>query len=272
MNFINLAAQVCNQFETSKHDDSNCLLEYKDGLGRDIVTKLDLSLHKISENFMLKNLPNCRLYSEEGLKQNFSEGFINIGEWLVVDPLDGSLNFFNGIPFFGYMASHLVDGFFTKSLVVLPYLGQYIVYEDKEIISSQVISLAKTHTPKTVYYAYAPRQTELERITRNRLFKFIDTEADGFYRYGSACAGLYNVVCKKHNIFIGHGIRIWDALSYFPILQNLGYTVQYSLSKTSLDMVAGSDEVLIEHILSIFGSSQGTQFTKFHPDNALRIS
>lgn len=272
MSFINLAARICQTFEVSTSNKSKVALEYKSNVKRDIVTGLDMALNEASKKFLAKTLPDCLLFSEEGMTKNEHAERLNKGKWLVVDPLDGSLNFFHGMPFYGYMATYLLDGKILAAVIVLPKDGQYIVFEDGKLTVSKHLALSKSAVSSTVYYGYAPNQSTDQQSTRNILFDLIDKKTAGFYRYGSACAGLYNLICQNHEIFIGHGIRVWDALAYMPVLKELGHLVKYAITNNELTIVTGSNRSLIDEIEYVFRDNQGTTLTDYEPTKALEIA
>lgn len=271
MKFVNLAARICKTFETSAIGEGRKVLNLKGNVGRDIVTGLDMALQLATEEFISNAFPNCLIFSEEGIKEGDCAENLKEGEWLVVDPLDGSLNFFHGMPFYGYMATYLFEGRVLASVIVLPKDKQYMIFENKSLITSQPLDLGDGNIGSTVYYAYAPNQKENQQLTRNILFELIDRKTDGFYRYGSACAGLYNLICQKHNLFIGHNIRIWDAIAFMPVLKTLDYTVKYSISDKEITLLAGLDIDLIEEISSVFGENQSTKLNDFRATAPLEM-
>src|SRR5438067_7753595 len=61
----------------------------------DIKLEIDLSAHELITNVLLKEFPGHALYGEEGIVGDQS----NEHQW-VVDPLDGTVNYFYGIPHF----------------------------------------------------------------------------------------------------------------------------------------------------------------------------
>lgn len=72
--------------------------------------------------------------------------------------------------------------------------------------------------------------------------------------------------------FIGHGIRIWDALAYFPILERFGMFFKYHIGDTGLVLVASSNQDFVDETCSIISSSEKINFSFFVNDQKLVIS
>lgn len=266
MRLLNLAARVCNSFIKYDSQYMRTVQKVKNDQPRDVVTELDIKLHKISEQYVSERLPGCKLLSEEGVHLEAQIEKWTKGEWLIVDPLDGSNNHALGLPNYGFMAAHLQDGRFQGSVIVLPEYDQYIVFEGDKKIYAQAIPHTTFSDNRTVYYAYPPKHNKASREARNDLFDLIDLKSAGMYRYGSACAGLYQLVCGRHMAFIGHGIRIWDAIAFFPVLLSRQIKFVYAIKGNELTLLASSEVDFLESAAHILESQQGIRFHSFCND------
>ena len=271
MKLLNLAARVCNAFSKSGSQQMRTVQKVKDDQRRDVVTELDMKLHQISEQFVAERLPGCKLLSEEDpyLEAHLIEW--TKGEWLIVDPLDGSNNHALGLPNFGFMAAHMHDGLIQGSVIVLPEHDQYIVYEGDQIIYAHPISYNAANDNGTVYYAYPPKQDKPAREARNALLDLIDDKSAGVYRYGSACAALYQLLCGKHMAFIGHGIRLWDAIAFLPLLNANQIKVMYAIKGNELTLLASKQVDFLYGAAQIIEAQKGTTFDIFGNDD-LRVA
>ena len=272
MKLLELTASVCCKFSQARNNSMRTVQKVKENQARDVVTTLDESLHRLTEDFVKTTLPACKLMSEEG--EAFTDGNVILreGEWLVVDPLDGSNNFALSLPGYGYMATHISKSKIIGSLVVLPEHDLYIIFEENRLITSQILPKSVGSPSGSAYYAYPPKLTEAACQARTQLISLIDNYFAGTYRYGSSCVGLYNLVCGKHTAFIGHNIRIWDALAYFPILRMLGIEFRYHISGTSLVLIASFSEEFINDASSIISEQEQLELHKLTDDQTLVIT
>jgi myo-inositol-1(or 4)-monophosphatase len=270
VNLLNLAARVCRVFSTSSSKELQTVQKVKDSQRRDVVTELDMKLHKISEEFVIQRLPGCQMLSEEGYHSQFQFRDCLKSEWLIVDPLDGSNNHALGLPNYGYMAALLKAGKIKGSVIVLPEHDQYIVLQDEQTVYSQPVALSEANEFGTVYYAYPPKQDQPAREARSALLDLIDSNSAGMYRYGSACAGLFQLLCGRHIAFIGHGIRIWDAIAFLPVLSARKITTMYAIRGEEFTLLASTQTDFVKCAAQILEQKQGLSL-HYYRDDELKV-
>lgn len=272
MKLLTLSALVCNLFSAAAVGEMRTVQKVKDHQLRDVVTSLDKSLHDLAANFVDTRMPGCKIMSEEGAPINGGTCLLGKGEWLVVDPLDGSNNYALSMPGFGFMAAYVVEGKVSGTVVVLPEHDLYFVAEGSDILISQSFSVEKSQDTATVYYAYPPKLSDAALNSRTGLFNMIDQHTSGVYRYGSACIGLFNLIRGRHASFVGHGIRIWDALAYFPLLENFGISAKYQIGEAGLNLIASKDTAFIKEACDVISLNENINFSDLVYNNKLKIS
>lgn len=271
MILLNLAAHVCCVFSMSGSQQMRTVQKVKDNQSRDVVTELDMKLHSISEQFVAERLPGCDLLSEEGEQEGLDTQQLLEGEWLIVDPLDGSNNHALGLPNYGYMAAHVRRGVIAGAVIVLPEHNQYIVLESEKSLYAQPLPLGGASDNGTVYYAYPPQQDKSALQARRALQDLIDVKTAGMYRYGAACVGIYQLLCGRHIAFIGHGVRLWDAVAFLPILASQQIEVRYSIKGLSITLVASTRADFLESTVQILQQQEGLTLHKYLRGDALRF-
>ena len=272
MKLLAMSAHVCKLFSSAAGGEMRTVQKVKDHQLRDVVTSLDQSLHELAACFVETRMPGCKLMSEEGVPINGLSSLLGKGEWLVVDPLDGTNNYALSMPGFGFMAAHLVEGKVVGSLVVLPEHDLYFVLEAGEMFVSQPFAPSPAATSGSVYYAYPPNLSDAALQSRTQLIDLVDRRSSGFYRYGSSCIGLYNLIRGRHMAFIGHSLRIWDALAYFPILERFGIIFKYHIGGNSLFLVASSNQDFVNEACDIISLSEKIAFSFYSNNEPLVIS
>jgi len=271
MTLLNLTGRVCKTFGEGCLKETKTVQKIKESQARDVVTKLDLRLHTVSAEFIADCLPACKLLSEESeLSGNELKKFLT-GECLIVDPLDGSSNYALGIPTYGYMAAHIKAGYFSGVVVVLPEFDQYIVYEKNKSLYAKTLPTGNDWELAPVYYAYPPRLDESGRHSRMKLMNLIDDCSAGLYRYGSACVGLYRLLCGEHMAFIGQSLRIWDAIAFLPLLSELGFDVRYSCKGLNISVFASRSSSFLDDAAQILNENQGVKLSRYLQGEAVRF-
>jgi myo-inositol-1(or 4)-monophosphatase len=267
MKLLTLAGQVCRAFTDHQATSLRTVQKVKNDHRRDVVTALDMKLHALSARFVAEYLPAYTLLSEESEQAEWTASRLRGGQFLVVDPLDGSSNYAMGLPHFGYMAARVNDGRLEGTLVVLPEHDQYLLMDGRRLLTSQPLP-SPGDSRGAVYYAYPPKQDAAARQVRMDLLDLIDAESSGLYRSGSACVGLYQLLCGQHQAFFGHAIRIWDALAYLPMLAPQGVYLRYGFHGQSMYLLASRRHDLVEAAESIL-TRQGLRLNSYAPGDVL---
>ena len=89
---------------------------------QDLVTDLDFAMERAIKAALLEMYPGDAFIGEE---ENHDE--LGAGRTWVCDPIDGTVNFTQGIPYYGIQLALLVDRAPVFSLIHLPVLGETYV-------------------------------------------------------------------------------------------------------------------------------------------------
>jgi myo-inositol-1(or 4)-monophosphatase len=193
---------------------------------RDVVTEVDHLCEGLVMRAVQERYPDDSFYAEE-IGEVAATGSARSGRVWIVDPLDGTINYANGIPFFcisialaahgrpvlGVVYDPTRDETFTGSLDG-PSLrnGEPIRVGDKELLEDLVATLA-IGGRGTV----RKRRTALKAIRAHRSM-------------GSSALTLSYVACGRFDIYAqGSGLSAWDVAAAGLIAERAGATV------TSLD-------------------------------------
>lgn len=99
-----------------------------------LLTEADLASQKAISDFLSRNLPGIPILSEETTDYQTD---ISKGQWLVVDPLDGTTNFTREIPFYSVTIAYVADGT-PQAGVVMPVAQDYCYAAVKDGIAALV--------------------------------------------------------------------------------------------------------------------------------------
>ena len=246
MKLIKLLGIITKIF--SEHESKVSRLQrIKNGNARDVVTELDIKLHNATHQFLKSEMPDVKLISEEGDTDLSDLLSLNDCEYFLLDPLDGSNNVETGFDDYGYMGCVIRNGVVTGSIICIPNLNIYLIFDEEKYFSSHEIDC--NFKGNTTYYAYPPRLTQAGEAIRSNMLNLIDENTAGMYRYGSACVGLYNTIIGKHIAFVAQSVRIWDVLPYFPFLAINKFYISYKISQDNLYLIVSKNK----SILNLFG-------------------
>ena len=201
-------------------------IDYKSA--KDVVTEVDHLSEALILDAIQATYPGDALLAEE-TGPSSHEATAGTGRVWIVDPLDGTINYANGIPFFCVSIALVVDGRPTVGVVHDPVRGETygatvdgparvwpaadakpiaIVASEKERLSDYVISMSLAGRAVTARARAVRRQV---RVSRSM---------------GSAALALAYVANGRFDAFVQQGgLSTWDIAAAGLIAQRAGATV-----------------------------------------------
>ncbi len=193
----------------------------------DLVSYVDKTSEAVIIEALSALLPESGFIAEEGTSTKKGERF----NW-VIDPLDGTTNFIQGVPVYA-VSIGLLEG---DELV----LG--VVYEicrdecffawkgSKAYLNGDEIHVSKTADMQDALLATGfPYSNFTQLDSYMGLLKWAMTEARGVRRLGSAATDLAYVACGRFDAFFEYDLKPWDvAAGAFIVQQAGGKTVDFT--------------------------------------------
>ncbi|MEP6821316.1 MAG: inositol monophosphatase family protein [Chthoniobacterales bacterium] len=185
----------------------------------DIKLEIDVQTQDLITDLLLKKFPEHALYGEEGIVGDQSADH----QW-VVDPLDGTVNFFYGIPHFctsialrfqkeiivGVIYDPMRDEMWMAQKGSAPQLnGRPMRVSDRKEVGEAVISIGLSKTGATIDAGLPLLQDMVHRARKCRLM-------------GSAALDMAYVACGRFDAYIEQGISLWDIAAGVILVETAG--------------------------------------------------
>lgn len=200
---------------------------------RDIVTEVDHLCEDLVMRAVRQRYPNDHFYAEE-IGEVAAAGEVKSGRTWIVDPLDGTINYANGIPFFCVSIALAAEGRPVLGVVHDPSRdetfaaaidgpslrnGEPIRVGDKELLEDLVVTLA-VGGRGTV----RKRRDALRSIRAHRSM-------------GSAALTLAYVACGRFDVYAqSAGLSAWDVAAAGLIAERAGAAVSSLDGKPWFDL------------------------------------
>lgn len=184
-----------------------------------LVTEVDTLSEKLILELLEKQYPGCNILSEESKSSSPISGYT----W-VVDPLDGTNNYFFGIPFFCINIALVNDGDVLLGITYDPvrkelfytekgqgaYLGGSSIHVSKiNLLEKSLVGLDLGYSQK--------QGKELLKITNNLWGKVHCLRI-----MGSSALGLAYVACGRITTYIHRFVYPWDIASGLLLINESG--------------------------------------------------
>ena len=185
----------------------------------DVKLEIDVQTQELITNALLKEFPGHALYGEEGIVGDQSAEH----QW-VVDPLDGTVNYFYGIPHFcvsialrlrgeimvGVIYDPMRDEMWAGQKGEAPRLnGEPFHVSDRADLSEAVISIGLAKTGETINANFPLLQAMIHRVRKCRVL-------------GSAALDMAYVACGRFDAYVETGISLWDVAAGWLLIENAG--------------------------------------------------
>ena len=185
----------------------------------DIKLEIDVRTQELITDLLLKEFPRHALYGEEGIVGDQSADH----QW-VVDPLDGTVNFFYGIPHFctsialryqsevivGVIYDPIRDEIWTGQKGDTPKLnGREFRVSERADLAEAVLSIGMSKTGATISAGIPLLQDMVHRVRKCRLM-------------GSAALDMAYVACGRFDAYIEQGVSLWDIAAGYLLIETAG--------------------------------------------------
>jgi myo-inositol-1(or 4)-monophosphatase len=188
----------------------------------DIKLEIDVRTQELITQSLLGQFPQHALYGEEGIVGDQSSEH----QW-VVDPLDGTVNYFYGIPHFcvsialrfkgeiivGVIYDPIRDEMWSGQKGERPRLnGDPFRVSERADLAEAVISVGLSKTGVTIESGLPLLQEMVHRARKCRLL-------------GSAALDMAYVACGRFDAYIEQGISLWDVAAGWILVETAGGSV-----------------------------------------------
>ncbi|MDF1754827.1 MAG: inositol monophosphatase family protein [Verrucomicrobiales bacterium] len=198
----------------------------------DIKLDLDVKTQELITDRILATFPDHAIYGEEGIAGKLDSS----SQW-IVDPIDGTVNYFYGIPHFCVSIALREDGELKLGAIYDPMMDEmYAVdYEGPTTRNGKPVSPSNRAELKQAVVTIGFSKTKesmdagLERY-RNMAYQVRKTRM-----MGSAALALAYIACGRLDAYIEEQISIWDIAAGKLMVERGGGVVNLSPSTSSED-------------------------------------
>src|SRR6266513_1982230 len=198
----------------------------------DVKLEIDVQAQELISKLLLDEFPAHALYGEEGIVGDQSSDH----QW-IVDPLDGTVNYFYGIPHFcvsialrvrseimiGVIYDPIREEMWAGQKGEAPKLnGRPFHVSDRADLAEAVISIGLAKTGETINANFPLLQAMIHRVRKCRVL-------------GSSALDMAYVACGRFDAYIETGISLWDIAAGWLLVENAGGLVDLRPRKDMKD-------------------------------------
>jgi myo-inositol-1(or 4)-monophosphatase len=174
----------------------------------DIKLELDRRSQALIESLILGTFPDHAIYGEEGIRGDQSAA----DQW-IIDPIDGTVNFFYGIPHFAVSIAHRHNGVITTGVIYQPMTdelwvasraiglvtlnGRPLRVSGRTKLSDAIVAVGVSKTEASIEKGLPVLGSMMKTARKTRMM-------------GSAALDIAYVACGRLDAYIESQISLWD--------------------------------------------------------------
>jgi myo-inositol-1(or 4)-monophosphatase len=231
---------IRGHFESELHVDS--------AEAHDIKLELDRRSQALIESLILGVFPDHAIYGEEGVR-----GDQNAADQWIIDPIDGTVNFFYGIPHFAVSIAHRREGVITAGVIYQPMTGELwaasrggavtlngrpIRVSSRAKLSDAIVSVGVSKTEAAIEKGLPVLGQMMRSARKTRMM-------------GSAALDIAYVASGRLDAYIESQISLWDIAAGMLMVEMAGGTVNLRPHPTAPDkfsIMASSSRIAFTHL------------------------
>lgn len=249
MTFLETAEQAARQAGALLKENFETTIEVDEAHHHDLKIALDKESQDLITRILLDAFPDHAIYGEEGIAGDQSSDY----QW-IVDPIDGTVNFYYGIPHYCVSIALRHKGDLIVGVIYDPSMDEIFTVEKggKPYLNGREISVSpRTKLEESVLFVGCGKTEEALETGLER-FKRASLRARKMRMMGSAALGMAYIAAGRLDAYVESTISLWDIAAGQLLLEAAGGTTQLTPKEGKQDVwsiVASNGKIPLEEIL-----------------------
>ncbi|ASP23347.1 inositol-1-monophosphatase (plasmid) [Antarctobacter heliothermus] len=182
----------------------------------DFITHADRASERLIRERIAQAFPGDTVLGEE-------EGGTPTDSFWIVDPIDGTTNYLNGLPDWGVCIARVVDGVLIDGVITCPDHQTTATATRGQGAYLNGVRILPRHRPDMplVQLGYSPRAPLPQHL--HQIGRIIAQGAD-YRRSGAACTGLLSIAAGWSDVYYEKHLNLWDAAPGLLLIAEAGGT------------------------------------------------
>ena len=249
MTYLEIAKQAACQAGAFLKEHFGKPLDVDEEKHHDIKLALDRESQDLITRVLLGAFPDHAIYGEEGVAGNQDSDY----QW-IVDPIDGTVNFFYGIPHYCVSIALRHKNELIVGVIYDPSMNDLWEVEkgSPALLNGEPISVSpRTKLEESALFVGCGKD-EATMETGLARFKRASLRARKMRMMGSAALGMAYIASGKLDAYVESRISLWDIAAGQLLLESAGGKItlqEISEVKDAWSIVATNGKIPIEEIL-----------------------
>ena len=192
----------------------------------DFVSSADKRTEKIIVEELLKAHPEYGIITEESGIINKS----NVNNRWIIDPIDGTMNFLNGIPQFAISIGYEENNEIKCGIIFNPVMNEMFLAEKGNgayLNNSRIRVSNKKKVKDALIVTGGPKQVSKIKEKIFREYINVSNQVSNVRKFGSAALDIAYVACGRFDGYWQRELNYWDIAAGLIILKEAGGFVDF---------------------------------------------
>lgn len=249
MSYLETAKQAACQAGAFLKEHFGQPLDVDEAKHHDIKLALDRESQDLITRVLLGSYPDHAIYGEEGVAGNQNSDY----QW-IVDPIDGTVNFFYGIPHYCVSIALRHKEELIIGVIYDPSMDDLWEVEkgSPALMNGHPISVSQRTTLEESALFVGCGKDEATLATGLERFRRASLRARKMRMMGSAALGMAYIATGRFDAYVESRISLWDIAAGQLLLESAGGKIdltQVPGKKDTWSIVATNGKIPIEEIL-----------------------
>ena len=220
---------------------SNLLINSKSS-DVDLVTEVDELSEEILIKHIKENYPDHSILSEESGESNLNSDYL----W-IIDPVDGTTNYAQGLPIFAISICLKYKKEAVLGVVYAPMLNEmfYGIKGKGSYLNNKKLSIStKENLNECVLATGFPYDRATNKDNNSNYFSHFIPMVRGLRRMGAASYDIVSVAAGRLDGYWEMYLKIWDIAAGLLILEEAGGVYKHMPDKKDYSIIVGNETVV----------------------------
>jgi len=209
------AAKIAGQM---LRDNAATDLTVNEELKYDLKLELDVQCQDAISEHLLAAFPGHAILGEEGLAGDQSSPY----QW-IVDPIDGTVNFFYGIPHYCVSIALRHEDQYLVGVIYDPCQDElWLADEGKATLNGRPITASVRDQPSKAAFTIGFSKSASTMETGFKRYRLIASQVRKTRMLGSAALAMAYVATGRLDAYIEAQISLWDIAAGIPLIEAAG--------------------------------------------------
>ena len=191
-----------------------------------LVTEADLAVEQLIRDHLERPEAGVFVIGEESINER-SADYVHramVGNTFVVDPIDGTHNYANGLEMWGVSVGYMEEGRLKDGAIFMPVLGELFITFGDQVLFYKVCGGVLSEAQVLEKPMHKSPLKSILSVTQKVAKRGVVNSSVCVHAVGVAVYPICNLLRGRYTAYIGK-LKLWDVAGGIPMMKRLGLEI-----------------------------------------------